>query len=188
MHSGYILTTVWLYFCCILTAFWLHSGYNLTTFRLHSDYILTTFWLYCDYILATSWLHSGYILATFWLHSGYILAICWLYSAYILAIFWLHAGLFILRWSCFHGIFPKHTTARDLRSNRTTRPITTDPKSSPRSNWNTFCLSHMWRCIPYAKYLHLQEFVVYLQKMLQLSTIHSNCYLLKSSMGGGGDA
>ena len=69
-----------------------------------------------------------------------------------------------------HSIFPKHSTARDLRSNRTTRPITPDPNASPRLNWNTFCLSHIWRCIPYAKYLQLQEFVVDLQKMLQLYT------------------
>ena len=67
-------------------------------------------------------------------------------------------------------ILPKHSTARDLRSNRTTRPITTDLNASLRSNWNTFCLSHMWRCIPCVKYLQLQQFVVDLEKMLQLYT------------------
>ena len=52
------------------------------------------------------------------------------------------------------GLVPKYSTARDLRSNRTTRPITTNLNASPRSNWNTFCLSHIWRCIPYAKYIN----------------------------------
>ena len=42
----------------------------------------------------------------------------------------------------------------------------------------------MWRFIPYAKYLQLQEFVVDLQKMMQLYTQ----MLLKSTLGGRGDA
>ena len=43
----------------------------------------------------------------------------------------------------------------------------------------------MWRCIQNAKYLQLQEFVMDLQKMLQLYT---QIVTFKSTMGGRGDA
>ena len=80
---------------------------------------------------------------------------------------------------CFRSLFSRHISQTfhsqrfKIQQNHQTHcrnGIMHDPNASPRSNWNTYCLSHIWRCIPFAKYLQLQEFVVDLQKMLQLYT------------------